>query len=632
MTIDSRFVARSFVQFARGWPQNDDGWELAPYARALQSSTGFGQTFGEAELLLEHGLYTPDPAFGAYHLTAPEINGQYIRILEEDESGSIDLDGITCVERFHGTVVAQKLMADGSSTDGGGVTTWRCEHVAALLDTLYIWRGHEESADGFVLVDPGRCLVFNDHPAGDRRATKWSSLGAYVHARERISAIATPWRAVDVVEYLLAAFGKPTLPTSSQAEGGITWTLDDNTGGVFGYQVPRFDAHGMTIAQVLNALANQSRGLGWRVNVNGADVTVEICRTGLVTRTVGGISVAAASKTNINLDDDIWIAKPELDINPPRYDFVYGTGARPWVTLTLEFKFDNSGDLRELNNGQRVWQLANTYRGLQYDQADVGLRHATAAEDSAPTGSRSYTATIPQLSGLIFTDTLPAPEGWPTITTMNDGLLGASHQKAVVVIGKAGTWREYEINVKALPGPNLEIGTSDEEYADLEEEVASDESVLVTIGVREWAPIVVAHVNPADDWPRDLPRPLLIDQPELEQWVLTPQTVKGAASGSLQTTGASEILLRDDTTTLKRIVAQAAAAYTTEGGNIKWTERGIHSTSYPPGTVIGTCTNGGIARTANAVITRRTYKYGLEKDHSTTWEAEQITPSQEGFA
>jgi len=623
MALNTRTKQEIRVQVAKAWPRGAAGWRLEPFLEAQWAEDVAGPEIGQGEAILRYGpRYLP--GVGDRPVPVPrrtDLEGQYIRFLVADESGSIDIHGKKYVADWHGYIARVPRRDGGNADDAIGIQTLVCEGLEGLLDRAMI-DGCIEDYDG-AEVNPGFCHPVNGIPGGDM-GTSAGTLGVRNFDLES----GTPWTATEWVRAALKWFGEPLVPPYSSRITGPPWQLDASTLLDFTAQTAAFD--GKTVAEVLNYYCNPtSTGLGWRVVVESDVPKIRVSSTARAAITVGGATHPGASTTAVDFDDDEFFENPSVDIEQLPFAAVTGTGARPWVTMSLGWDKDaatgeilpdgwttgqDPSDEAGKTRRWRVWRIASGWKGTMYGQTDNGLRHQLAATSGdAPDGTRGYVADVPHPRGLVLSTRLPAGEGWTTSASGN-------REKAVVVVHNGSSWITFATTI-AVDGDRIILGSSAQDARKLRAAMAaSGTELVVTLGVREWAPLTVSYVSSPDDWGRELPAIYRHRQERLEQWVILANTVKGVASGALDLVGSSDQSVRDDTAVLAQTVAQHAAALAQRVGQVAFATRGKISTDYPPLTVLDPITTGGEAETIGAVVTSRKKHYRADR-YRTEWRA-----------
>ena len=647
-TNPTRRVMPTLVQTAEGWPAGDEGWTTQARIRATSASEGCGQVIGEAQLEQDTGrVVQPNGTQLEQVARAPLLNpsagykslaGRWVRILLAASGGSVRVGDQTYNPLWHGVIDRPIYDPDGAVIAGGSMR-WGCLGLADALNRIYLWRGYEWHADQ--LVDPGACPVFNDLPGGDRSAAKHDVNGVQAYTFERGAAAGTrvPWRARDVIEHVLAGFSRGNLPGIDTAPAGPQWVLGTGA-SLLEWEAGRYDFAGRTVAEVLNTLAAPSHGLTWRLKVVGATVQIIVTSTNRTAVTIGSVTIPAADPVVDDLTGDLWLESPGIQEETDYYDWITVHGAPPWVAVTLwwsagsgisslmpdgwsETSIPGTEPANEKN--WRRWKLNPVWIGDQYPGPSglvgVGLRHTRPYSASGADGSRFFGGYTPPPSALEITRLLPYAQGF---ATTKDG----PRQGPLVVIGKEDDWQDFSeyIDVSPTADPaGLLLGCNVDTARFLKARLGDGtRTLLVTIGVREWAPYAVAWRRQGE-LPRDLPRTLIRRMPDCEQWVGLRGTVQGVAPGGTLTIAAADDMIRNDANEAHALLARLVARYGGAGASYSYGVDGLIDTAEgsAPGTFVSDVQVGAATIPANAVMTRRSWDFRFES-YGTTYRFERL--------
>ncbi len=624
-------VKQTRVQVARGWPATDDGWETLRGVWAEDGSEGAGAIVGEMTLRQVFGVVLQPGDAAVYQWgIAPDYRGEdetseltdrYVRVLLEDEDGTVSIDDRTFTAFWWGLVGARVLEPDGAEDYPGGSATWPCIGIAMLLDRVFITRGYEVAADGVTVIDPGYCPTFNDLPFGDSTDAQIAMGNGSTYIFDRGGAgIKDRWQALDVINLLLAGYAQPSL--DGVVCGGLAWLI--GTGStLLEYDAPRLEAHGRTVFEVLNLLINPRRGLTWRTRVEGSYAYIDVSSTSEETITVGSATVTAATQVDVDVVDDVWKQQVQVVQDPVAFDHMRGFGSHPLLAMTLEFKAGSAGatyalvpsgfapsdipgdDPSEMTIW-RQWRINPAWQGSNYNNTP-GLRHVLAAD-----GTRTYSASgNPQAAVLRLDRLTPLGAG---CTANADG----PRNEPIIMIGSGSAWVDYsaEISLTVTENPaGITLGSSASDALRLKALLEDGtKSLLITIGVYEWSPLQTYWTRPVEDWPRDVPRVWNRTRADIVQRLGLVGTVHGCPLGVLQVQGI-QTMVRDDLPVLQAEQALAQARYGgTGGGNASWSEGGTIDIddTYAPGVFIGHLSNGDRTFRVMAPIVRRGWSFRAE--------------------
>lgn len=630
MAIERRYKARHLVQTSRALQAT--GWEVHRQLVCATAEDGHGRMLGHAALSLRYGCRVPEEGGEEYLEPIPDIDGRYVRVLVPDSGGSITVDGypnMLWTPKWHGFVQEPELHPDGNADNPGGGAAWEATEIRGLLDQLYVYRGHELS--GSTLINPGVCPVFNDLAGGDCRTSNYTFRGVpAMQARifDRTGS-GEPWTAYKLLNYLLVAMTNPELPVYGWIYTG-RWALSQ-VGSLLNWTVPRLELHGRTIAECFNLLCGQDRGLTWRTgSVAGDLVTIQVLSTAGRGTTINTETAPQASKTAVDLDGGLWMHRPVIRPRPAPYNGIFGWGGRPLVGITgwyiagdgdSAFIPDNwsvastPADQAGLEHIWRKWKINPSWDCLTYDSTTSGLRANLEPYATLPDGDREYTADHPPPNVLALSSALPAGQGW---TTDEQG----TRQEPVVIIGSAGGgWEICKISVRVEKGAII-LGNNAKDAQKLKWQLADGtKTLLVTLGIYEWAPLYVADVDNPVFWARDMPTLFSIEAPKIRQTLMLAGAVKGVDNSRALVKYSSDTYIINEVAALQRLVAQKYAALCSDTGSGHWSENGVLSDSYPPGTMINPLTAGGVAYQLNALVNRRVWHF---VDYKTTWHLERV--------
>jgi len=593
----------------------DGSWTERENMMALVTSFGTTKAVGRGSFELVYGDYGKAGTIDTYAI--PAIAGHYIKV---------EYDG----DDVWWGVLGPNQVRPGGPDSNHGVIGYQAEHILGILDRQFPCRGLEVS-DGHV-AHTGPLLPFNVLPGGDMDTADDVTNGCRLHHRDGTG---TYWTAYHVIRTLLTLFANRFVDPYTGHATGITWELTSSAN--LTWQVPPFNPNGKSILEIINLLCSQDRGVVIRVSsVDAVTDTVYLTAYNCARRsvTIGSSSWSAATPENVNFDTDAEEWKdPEIHVAPRPYDAVYAYGARPWVGLSLWYQQGNSASSivpdgwtysdtpSECQGSEDVWhrfKIADDWDGRQYNKSGltVGIRSNLETAGILPTGYASWTADIPAPSQLELTANVPASIGWGTSES------GPRQGGVVVISDNAGKWRLFPISIRCGHG-FIHLGTDRRSAAMLKAMLASgDNTMVVTVGAREWCPITVATCQATPV--RDVHTVLTREVPSAELWEMIDGTVKGINTSGALVTYSADDTIRDDVPELQKLVAMNAAHITEGGGAIRFTLDGEikvpTTTWFPPGKLIATATATGIGFTPYAVVQTVIWNW-TSANFGTTWEA-----------
>ncbi len=648
-TTNTTYLAKNhLVQRASYWPADDSGWITCDWLRIDGNlAEGAGQILGGGTLLQDWGLVgQPNQAVSSADYPQP-IDGDYIRILLASPAGSVTIDGKAYSPIWYGvlhtgerTNLGQSQTSTSGSPIDSGTVSWDVVGLGDVLDRLAIFEGYEWN--GSVIVNLFECPVFNDLPGGDRSASTYLVQNAMVYVHQRDSS-GTPWTVRQIVDFILAAFTQPSIVGLGKSVGSLlTWSLDPSTASLLDFRAERVDLHGQTMADALNRLINPGRGLIWRVKVSGTNATLVITSTTATAVTVHGVTIPAATPAVVDLTG-LDITPPIVRPDPNFYDVIMLHGARPRSTISLLFDpADTTTSLQpdgwtvtdtvtvpSTPATEQVWRrfaINSTWNGAQDTNNGYGLSNTLPGDLTGMDGSRTFGGTAPTPAGLEILRSCPCGLGFTSD-------VNGPPQAACVFIYASGKWTDVTERFHVIPWneggkTGVMLGSGVRDAATLQGLLTgTDAKLVITVGMREWAPFVLAWYRPVEDWPRDLPRILMKRLPHIEMWTVLQDTAKQAASdGSTLNRQSSDLITRDDRPQAYAALAQLVARYGGVGGSASWTQRGtlVTGDTLAPGTFIDKV----YGQPVNGTITRRTWHFD-EANYGTSFSVERLPISVE---
>lgn len=597
--LDSSELAPIVVQRATSLPASDDGWSIAPDVEALSTRRGVGNDIGSTMLEMVWGeVHDPNRQdIDTRRPDPPLAVDDLVRLVDSsfDKYGILQLGA----ERWIG-IVEQIDWSDPLRAQVKAVDLGIC------LARIYATRGHELDASGALLVDPGYLPSPNAIPGGDCSSAAQAD-GYYVYDRRGTG---QPWNAYRYADYLLRKAMLPDL-RGAPAASAIPWRLDPASPVELDYAFETFDPNGKSFAEIMDILFGARRGLTWRTTTAGGYAQVLVCDLD-------------ADGDPLDTEDDLGWDKPTIQERRDGYDYVTISGARPLVGITLWWTRGVTGGalepdgwdpatadaalntaLGEENGGKpydrpewRRFRLRIAWDGSQYDgsasgSGTVGLRAVLADPETndPPNGDRWFGPGAPPPTSLVIERDLPAGEGWTDSTT-------GPRQSAIVIAGAAGRWEDLSKECKPTPVGGaatsarsdqgtvvIVLGDTAEDADRIRKAVGANGTLLVTIGIREWAPLQAAWAAPQDAWSIQSPRVYGLRRPQLEEWLCLAGCVKGVTSLGALDTLATELPVRSDITTLRSIRDQLAVRFGRSITAVSITRQDIDS-DWDPGDVL----------------------------------------------
>lgn len=648
---------------ARGLPASDAGWIYHPWLEFMGGDQGAGNVVGSASFRMTAGVRTAINQAKFQRVTETnnvgDILGGLVRVLVRDDAGDVSYDGDTWLEAFCGKIIGKAVVPQGGSdSNNGSDYEYRAVGLGASLDQLPINRGFALASDGITVADPGRCPRFNHLAGGDRSAGTVTVNGAAVYVHN-LSGSGNRWTARQVMELILAVFARP-VENSYGTPTGWEWSVSDPD-GCLNYEVDDLDLHGMTVFQAITLLAGPRRGLTFTVRAVGAACTV-LVRSGSATAiSVGGFTLPASSVTmTFDVRDNRFIDQPVFTVDTSSvYDIIELIGACPWMAITVDStQFDEGWTGAEqtvygtnptstlVENVYRRFELQPGWNRASAPNSAVGLRWLRPVETSEAygengvTGARAYQATAGQVTAasLDADRMLPCSEGFSTLS------IGPRHPPVVIVAQSALSYTDagwadacgelkWSLEIESRPiALRLNDGQSG---ADIQGYWTSGK-IAVTLGIREWLPLLVSWRRPQEEWPCSVPRIKTVELPHCEQWVVLDGTVKGVDENGLPIRQSGNLVVRDDVPTMRQLLALYRAYFTEPNVSAEITIRGSidAAAARRPGTMVTTLTTGEAVHQINAVVTRRRFVRVVRDGvpmFDTVYTTERIAPELEAI-
>lgn len=662
--IAIRYAPQTLIRVATTWGT----WTVLVGWQAASASEGAGQICGDAILVREVGQVIPPKGNAPITRTADYILGQYVQILLADAGGDIstsytDENGasvsFTGYAIWHGTAMSSQLADEGPLA---GRLTVQAVGLAGVLGQLVVTNGWEQR-EGASGVGPSNVVNLHHLPPFNRRGgmdrstsqvvVDGSSTLSYVHRR---GTAASRWTAAQILDYVLKIAARGGVYDAFNHYGPV-WTVSD-TQGCLAYEPVDVDLNGRSVLDIINTLVSARRGLTWRLAFSAGQPVITVSSAAASAVTVGAYTLPAApSQASVDLTG---ISPKDVRLvvdTSAQYDVIELVGDRPWVGLTL--RADGSatpaaGIALAARNWDQVsagWQdtyyractLNQAWLGTQDASTTVGLRQRlTVAGDGSMDGSRTYDTAEGswQPEALTFTADLPCARGFTTQAV-------DPRQQAVLVLVAGSLAVELtntidseikvpvpRMAVQVTEGPaGVTVGSSvDDGYYIYDWILTGGGYMLVTLGVREAAPLKVRWVRPSGQWPRDLPRVLSVVDTGYQQELVLAGTVTGITGSTVNRTG-SLITMRDDVPQMRQALALLRAYYQDPAVTLGWTDRGSidRGTTYVPGRLLASATLGAGVTTINAVITRRAWQFEPLGQVGTTYATERVVPDVEAL-
>ncbi len=699
---ESRTVEVVIIHTAKTLPSTEDptqtcehnpGWDRKYFLRCNADSDGAGAVLGSAVLVQDFGHIKPaldglGNAVDDYGIEPDIANQGGIDILEgllvrlsKRQPGEADKDA---TPYWYGVIQSHSIQPTG---DVGGQALWECMDLSSALDQIVIGNGFCMPTQAALIasgtvVQLGFLPEFNKLPNGDRSAAQWAINGSnvYVHDLATVRGTGTYWTGRQILDMIMATHAQPYY-SPDQPMTGWEWAISDPD-NCLTYVPESLDLDGCTVLEAVNTIVNPRRAMTWYLSVVAGVATINVVSTTPTALAAGTFTVPMSSRQcALDTTNNPWISNLSIEFDDSQTcDVLAVQGNHPWAGITTEysglssttmigqddtwggwtaaqFAIWDDGDKHNAHGAEPVWRvfnIAKDWSGEQrpYAGGNVGLADTldrSAINDSAYgyqglNGTRRHTggSEAPPAAVLKTERHLPIGLGF-----INNRL--GDRQPPILVtydgsdyVSQVAEEESYQVSVNDEP-PRVEASSSDNGNW-LKENIGdvANAKIYFTIGVRESKPLIVSwHRNPAD-WPRALPRTKVINVKKAEKWYMVQDCVTGVnTAGTAVTTSGAEVVIRDDTNTLRSVLAMARSWFTTPSVSATWTDRGAHDVAdtYRPGRLLNTLqvgglTVGGRVYDVNNVITKRK-RMRVEREGCDMWdtsyETARVIPDIEGI-
>lgn len=666
MATSIRTIKRHFVQTSADFST----WDDQPTIRCNQCSEGAGQIVGAASLVRAIGTVREPGATGSPTSQTPVTGlcGKWVRVLIEDAAGSVTISSVKYAPLWHGIVDGERISDLGG---GSGLQSWSCSGLAADLARRAVTDGWVEvtKADGTKLAGHYiKCPTLNDpNGRGGASAATYSING---YPSSKIPAIGgSPLTAKELLQHILSTHADWYNPATGTWVRVVTWAL--SAGTLLDFKAPCLGVSGSTVLDVVNFCINPRRGLIWRLSVSGSTATINVLS--IAASAIG--SLPAATDTATPDLSGLWCADVELTEDQTatydRIDIIGGSvctgmslafdpaNATPQAQSLIKGWTDTGGSDEETawadGSGainDKVWRtfvLNPRWDGRNYGSSTVGIANAPSLSVGTTDydGGRIFyplsSAGVP-VDMIDLVPWLPCGEGFTVDVT------GDVQQPLAFIRPKgSSTWYDLQSNKNmarsmAVGGPPTSVAIGDAYHAAPATIAESQQRqnklflegtgvLVVTVGVKEYNPLRISWTRDSADWPRGIPRTLVLHMVDCVYNQVLSGTVTGVSGGSLTTT--SNIVVRNDLPTMQAALQLARAYYSIPARALQWTDRGNIEYAYgsgaaAPGALVTTATLGTGSTTINAVVTRRTWTLA-EDGYGTNYDTDRIAPDVEAI-
>ncbi len=626
-------LVRTLVQVSSTWTMDPGAWTTID-AWCEEQSDGLCNDIGSAHLFTPSGLVTKENG-SEVNVVSLDICGKYVRVLEEDASGTIlSADGVKFSPTWYGIVNTRTKSPD--SLDLALENVYECSGMLSILDQITPTDHLEVGANPDDAARIGDPLVFNGRGSkrtGNRSAFVFElTSGAITFIFDRTNT-GQDWTARQVIEYFLALAGL-------ENPGGPTWTLAGQTTALDWSE--KWDLNKMTVLEVLSRIMSPKVGITYYVTVESGNCVINVVSASGIDIVGDDYTLPANNKqVALDLTSDVEITSFDMgEAQGSTYDRISIKLARPWYCVTLLLSdfdhdweeadevpwldLDPDSPERELGKIQHVFRrfkLKQDWSGDTY--GGFTMPNTRVRSSASPYGSNGYTGDMefddgvstPSGAAYKITKDLPIKEGynWDTVDIADVDTTAKNMKPQVFVQDDGGAWTtladycgresveiEVDEDIAAITfGPA--------QVADYIQTIIDEgRLMIVTIGVEAALNSVVSW-NRGSGTPRDQVRSFERDRTHLGLVVLTSGTVVRLDTGSLAV-APEDITIKDDLPLARNVLAVSTAWYSKSDWTITWVNRGTAAKDSQ--TEVGTMYLTASHLEANGATTTETV-YGL---------------------
>lgn len=536
-------VRPHLIQTATAWPLTDEGWQTQYLWKGTTATISIAGN-GRATFLANYGKhFAPQQGKKFSKLDETPI-GQWCRIIVQDEDGTIQINDETYMAVWHGIIKSRRIQPTGGDLPAVRVTI-EAAYITAAFEAVDVLGSYELNHES-VLVDTYHPPIFNKLEGGDMHTGTAEIDGATVHVFDRmLERTPTRWTYGDAVAYLLAA-ARPLIPSGGERTGPRL-TLGTLPAALATAPLPRNAGRGKNVIELLRSLINPAMGfvLVFRIDSSNQSMVVDVkcCSqadvvlwdedlvSGVVPNPYTG---AGATAVDIDILQDPTLFDMEIQESDDAEDYVLGVGGADTYAITLQVGgtadgfalspcewavADEPGVDDQYGDIWRLFKFTPDWDGQQYDVSGDGLKATITHGADGTNGERTFGGDHPANSALNFTRELPFA------ASETQG----GHGTPRIFIGSGTTdWEDCtnKIGITPMPGGLIRLGRNEKEARILKEAYDDGKTILVSIGVDNWHPLVKAwRRNEAT--PRDLPRVKRVDLPSHRTETMLAETIFG---------------------------------------------------------------------------------------------------------
>jgi hypothetical protein len=617
-------------------------------------------SLGQAVLWMPYGSIITDGLTEDLIAPPTAVDGLLVRLLVEDPTGTITIGADLYTVFWYGKVQAVELAPTGA---GQGVARIGAIELGALLKDCGLVTGAIRLGSGSGGWAVRRLLAWNAIRGGDRSGSAYTVAGASIYVQDltQVSGTGNLWTARQIIDQQIALnwVGPPTL-TVNDPDLCLAYT-------------PGETQPTATLWDLVDALANTSRGLVWWVGCSGSALTIEIrsC-TDTAIDVDGGVLPANTLTATVQADANT-ITTGITTVTDQITDDLTVQGERPTVVLTLSLASssttalvpDGTSSLQagwssaagsawttwdanpqspmppSTADGAWAWfDLALTWTGAQAPStagaaSAVGILNSPAIATNASHGEGGFTGVLTYDSAAV----VPSPRSLELVPNplgqgFTDDRIGPRQDPVVLIgTGTGATWWDMS-NTWRVQCSGSRVAIDDGQGGrELRALLLQGWRLFVTVAITGWEPLQASWVRPLSARPLSAARRRRVTTSH-RQTVLLAGTVTGidTATGIGTPVRTSALSYpQQDLPALLRLLAYLRGWYEAPEVIVQWKQRAAleRSATVRPGALLTTYHDGATSHAVGALITRRTRQVMTIDDaqgFETSYQTDTITP------
>jgi hypothetical protein len=585
MPLVTSAVNRTLVQYATTWPTSNVGWITLEGAWATSMSEGFCNDLGSATVVYPFGTIKRQGVDGdAITYTELDLCGAYIRIAEEDPSGSIIADDGTKFTGYWVGIGGEMTMAPNSAATGYDMTM-ACQGILSVLDQIVppLHFGVPVGGSASPAADIGCKLSFNmlgNRKTGNRSADKYDFGDGYSAYVFDMSGDGEDWTAGDIVEYAIAI-------ARYSAPGGTAFTIGGQASS-FTFK-EKFNLNGMSCLEMITRTLNPRQGVGFRTAYDGSGtVLIDVMSLSQTIMDIGDGNTLPANdrQRTLNLTpngvNSEWTTRQSHSAMYDDVSVIFGAPQYAVTFSLLDFEPDWTTEeataldaLDDDDAARSDGPLARVYRRFRMKAnwsgvptSDFEMPTSREYVTSDVHGEEGYTGEqltdgeLVETKAIRLLRNLPMPEGYDWANPPSEFDKSRKDMKPVAIVGSNGfyqTLAEYcglediridvDEDVCAFTiGPASVV----ESIADL---IALGDKLYITLGVESQMESVVSWRRPAGQLTRDKRRVISKNKEKLRRRFIAKGTYLGVKDDMLEKSPNTLTTVEDDLPLAKNVLA-----------------------------------------------------------------------------